>query len=88
LGFNSVINILKVKERKSCIILTLFGIISTLCIGVFVIRYLLKLSRFKEVKEMMIASVVTHENVDATIEDVKELIDYTIEKAGELNENN
>ena len=40
------------------------------------------------VKEMMIASVVTHENVDATIEDVKELIDYTIEKAGELNENN
>lgn len=40
------------------------------------------------VKEMMIASVVTHENVDATIEDVKKLIDYTIEKAGELNENN
>lgn len=40
------------------------------------------------VKEMMIASVVTHENVDTTIEDVKELIDYTIEKAGELNENN
>ena len=40
------------------------------------------------VKEMMVASVVTHENVDATIEDVKELIDYTIEKAGELNENN
>ena len=40
------------------------------------------------VKEMMIASIVTHENVDATIEDVKELIDYTIEKAGELNENN
>ena len=40
------------------------------------------------VKEMMVASVVTHENVDATIEDVKELIDYTIEKAGELNDNN
>ena len=40
------------------------------------------------VKEMMIASVITHENVDTTIEDVKELIDYTIEKAGELNENN
>lgn len=40
------------------------------------------------VKEMMIASVVTHENVDATIEDVKELIDYTIEKAGEFNDNN
>lgn len=40
------------------------------------------------VKEMMIASVVTHENVDTTIEDVKELIDYTIEKAGELDENN
>jgi uncharacterized membrane protein len=40
------------------------------------------------VKEMMIASAVTHENVDTTIEDVKELIDYTIEKAGELNENN
>lgn len=39
------------------------------------------------IKEMMIASVVTHENVDATIEDVKELIDYTIEKAGELNDN-
>lgn len=38
------------------------------------------------VKEMMVASVVTHENVDTTIEDVKELIDYTIEKAGELNE--
>ena len=37
---------------------------------------------------MMIASVVTHENVDATIEDVEELIDYTIEKADELNENN
>lgn len=37
---------------------------------------------------MMIASVVTHENVDATIEDVKELIDYTIEMAGELNDNN
>lgn len=40
------------------------------------------------VKEMMIASVVTRENVDTTIEDIKELIDYTIEKAGELNENN
>lgn len=57
-------------------------------IGIISIAISLIVPNSTTVKEMMIASVVTHENVDATIEDVKELIDYTIEKAGELNENN
>lgn len=69
------------EEKKLPInIVTLIGIIS-------IIIYLI-IPSGATIKEMMIASVVTHENVDATIEDVKELIDYTIEKAGELNENN
>lgn len=61
----------------------LFAIIGAISIAISLI-----VPNSTTVKEMMIASVVTHENVDATIEDVKELIDYTIEKAGELNENN
>lgn len=57
-------------------------------IGIISIAISLIVPNSTTVKEMMIASVVTHENVDSTIEDVKELIDYTIEKAGELNDNN
>ena len=68
------------EEIKNKIPIKLFVIIGT--IGVIIS---LIVPNSTTVKEMMIASVVTHENVDATIEDVKELIDYTIEKAGELN---
>ena len=70
----------KTENKIPVNIMTIIGIIS-LAVSLIV-------PSSTTVKEMMIASVVTHENVDTTIEDVKELIDYTIEKAGELNENN
>ena len=35
------------------------------------------------VKEMMIASVVTEERVDATVEDVKGVVDYIFEKVND-----
>lgn len=38
------------------------------------------------VKEMMIASVVTYDNVETAKEDVKSLIDYAIDKIDELND--
>lgn len=37
-------------------------------------------------KEMMIASVVTHENVDTAKQDVKEIVDYVFEKVEENSE--
>lgn len=40
------------------------------------------------VKEMMIASVVTEERVDKTVEDVKEFVDYVFEKVNESEEGN
>lgn len=40
------------------------------------------------VKEMMIASVVTEERVDKTVEDVKEFVDYVFEKVNESEEDN
>lgn len=40
------------------------------------------------VKEMMIASVVTEERVDKTVEDVKEFVDYVFEKINESEEGN
>lgn len=45
-------------------------------IGIISLTISLIIPSSTTVKEMMVASVVTHENVDATIEDVKELIDY------------
>lgn len=71
----------EIKGKK--IPIKLFAIIGAISITICLI-----VPSSTTVKEMMIASVVTHENVNATIEDVKEFIDYTIEKAGELNENN
>lgn len=38
------------------------------------------------VKEMMVASVVTYDNVETAKEDVKSLIDYAIGKIDELND--
>lgn len=35
-------------------------------------------------REMLVASIVTHENVDKATEDIKEVIDYAMEKIGEL----
>ena len=71
------------EDAKHKIPIKLFAIIGAISLAVSLI-----VPSSTTVKEMMIASVVTHENVDATLEDVKELIDYTIEKAGEFNENN
>lgn len=71
------------EETDTKIPINLFAIIGAISLTVSLI-----VPSSTTVKEMMITSVVTHENVDATIEDVKELIDYTIKKAGELNDNN
>lgn len=53
--------------------------------GIFIVLAVATPSRDGMTK-MMIASVITHENVESVKGDVKELVDYVVNKAEELNE--
>lgn len=77
-----------IKQIPQCVKLIKKLFISTVII--FIISLLLSITvpTSKTITKMLIASVVTVENVNEAKEDTKELIDYIFEKVSEVKEEN
>lgn len=70
-------NKMLIKISKTCII-------TTIIVGILAVFT----PSSETCEKMLISSVVTHENVEATKEDAKEFIDYLFEKIEKLETNN
>ncbi len=77
-----------IKEIPQCLKIIKKLFISTVIIFIISLTLSIAVPTSKTVTKMLIASVVTVENVNEAKEDTKELIDYIFEKVSEVKEEN
>ena len=77
-----------IKQIPQCVKLIKKLFISTVIIFIIYLLLSITVPTSKTITKMLIASVVTVENVNEAKEDTKELIDYIFEKVSEVKEEN